>query len=122
MLISIVDDDEVVRVSTMDLVASMGFTAKSFTGPEEFLMSDDFQRTSCLIADVRMPGMSGLELCRRVVATGNAIPTILMTAFPNDRDRARARELGVKFYLPKPFDENDLLDCVRKALATPRAR
>jgi FixJ family two-component response regulator len=122
MLISIVDDDEFVRASTMDLVTSMGFAAKTFARPDEFLNSEDLVRTSCLITDMRMPGMSGLELHSRVAATGNAIPTILITAFPNERDRVRARQLGVKFYLVKPFDQDELLECVRTAVATARGR
>jgi len=72
--------------------------------------------TSCLIADVRMRGMSGLELHNRLIGSGNLIPTILITAFPNDRDRERALQAGVKCYLTKPFKEDDLLACIRTAL------
>jgi FixJ family two-component response regulator len=115
-LISIVDDDESVRATTMDLVTSMGFAAEAFEQPGDFLKSDDIRRTSCLIADMRMPGMTGLELYSRLVDAGHAIPTILITAFPDERDRARARQSGVRCYLAKPFKDKELLECIRAAL------
>jgi FixJ family two-component response regulator len=115
-LISIVDDDETVRASTMDLISSMGLSAKTFGCADEFLRSEALDRTACLIADMRMPGMSGLELYRRLVETSKAIPTIIVTAFPDDRDRVRARQSGVKCYLAKPFNDRELLECVRAAL------
>jgi FixJ family two-component response regulator len=115
-LISIVDDDESVQVSTMDLVKSMGFAATTFPHAEAFLASQDVQRTDCLIADMRMPGMTGLELFNRLVQAGNPIPTILLTAFPDERDRMRAQRSGVTCYLAKPFNDEDLLACVHSAL------
>jgi FixJ family two-component response regulator len=115
-LISIVDDDETVRVTTLDLITSMGFAAKVFPHAEDFLKSNDLRNTNCLIADMRMPGMTGLELHSRLVESGNNIPTILITAFPDERDRARARQSGVRCYLVKPFEEDDLLRCVLSAL------
>ena len=117
-VISIVDDDASVREGTMDLVASMGFTAEAFESANDFLNSSHLHNTSCLIADVQMPGMTGLELHHRLVGSGNAIPTILITAFPNYRDRTRALKNGVRCYLAKPFNENELLDCIRGALKT----
>jgi FixJ family two-component response regulator len=96
LVISIVDDDETVRETTLDLISSMGFLVKSFACADDFLKSDDLCRTSCLIADMRMPGMTGLDLHNRLVESGTAIPTILITAFPDDRDRTRARQFGVK--------------------------
>jgi FixJ family two-component response regulator len=120
-LISIVDDDEMARASTMDLINSMGFFAKAFSRVDDFLKSDDLPRTSCLIADMRMPEMTGLELHNRLVETGTAIPTILITAFPDDRDRVRARLAGVRCYLAKPFKDEDLLACVRSALGSAKA-
>jgi FixJ family two-component response regulator len=95
----------------------MGFAAKAFPHASDFLKSDDLHNTSCLIADMRMPGMTGLELHSRLVESGNKIPTILITAFPDDRDRARARQSGVRCYLSKPYEDKDLLKCVLSALA-----
>jgi FixJ family two-component response regulator len=115
-VISIVDDDESVRESTADLIRSMGFDTKSFPRAESFLRSRTIGRTACLIADVRMPGMTGIELHDRLVGTGNAIPTILITAYPNDRDRAQAMRSGVICYLSKPFGEAELLSCIHAAL------
>jgi FixJ family two-component response regulator len=95
----------------------MGFIAEAFEHADDFFKSDCLHSTCCLIADMRMPGMSGLELHSRLVGLGNAIPTILITAFPDDRDRERAMRNGVMCYLTKPFDENELLACIRLALA-----
>jgi FixJ family two-component response regulator len=120
-LISIVDDDETVRATTMDLITSMGFAAKVFPHADDFLRSDDLHKTNCLIADMRMPGMTGLELHSRLVESGNNIPTILITAFPDERDRARARRSGVRCYLVKPFEDDDLLKCVLSALGSTQA-
>jgi len=119
-VIAVVDDDECAREGTIDLVKSMGFVAKAFERAEDFLKSDYLHSSSCLIADVRMPGMTGLELHDRLVESGNMTPTILMTSFPNDRDRARARQAGAICYLAKPFNDQDLLGCVRSALEAPR--
>ena len=115
-VIAIVDDDELAREGTIDLVKSMGFIAKAFERAEDFLKSDYLQTSSCLIADVLMPGMTGIELHNRLVEAGNMTPTILITSFPNDRDRAHARQAGAICYLAKPFDDEDLLACVRSAL------
>jgi len=115
-VIAVVDDDECAREGTIDLVKSMGFIAKAFERAEDFLKSDYLHSSSCLIADVRMPGMTGLELLDRLVESGNMTPTILMTSFPNDRDRARARHAGAICYLAKPFNDEELLGCVRSAV------
>jgi len=117
-VISIIDDDPSVREGTMDLLNSMGFSVEAFERASDFLDSDRLGSTACLIADVQMPGMTGLELYDRLVASGNAIPTILITAFPNSRDRTRAQRAGVRCYLTKPFDDNELLTCIREALKT----
>jgi FixJ family two-component response regulator len=119
-VIAIVDDDELAREGTIDLVKSMGFIAKAFERAEDFLRSDYLHSSSCLIADVLMPGMTGIELHHRLVEAGNITPTILITSFPNDRDRARARRAGAICYLAKPFDDEDLLACVRSALEPAR--
>jgi len=115
-LISIVDDDESVREATKGLMKSLGFGAEAFPSAADFLTSRHLRRTSCLIADVNMPGMTGPELHHRLMASGNTIPTILITAYPDDDVRARALGAGVVGYLRKPFDEDDLLVCIRSAL------
>ena len=98
------------------LVKSFGFAVATFPSATAFLTSPDLDETACLIADVQMPGMTGDELYRRLVGDGRAIPTILVTAYPNDRIRARALSDGVVCYIHKPFDQNNLMSCVRKAL------
>jgi FixJ family two-component response regulator len=115
-VIAIVDDDELAGEGTIDLVKSMGFIAKAFERAEDFLKSDYLHSSSRLIADVLMPGMTGIELHNRLVEAGNITPTILITSFPNDSVRARARQAGAICYLAKPFDDEDLLACVRSAL------
>ena len=118
-MISIVDDDPSARESLVDLVKSMGFSAEAFQSAEEFLQSKLLRDTSCLIADVQMPGITGLELHTSLIRSGSAIPTILITAFPNEKDRVTARRSGVTSYLVKPFDDKDLLASIRLALAPP---
>jgi FixJ family two-component response regulator len=115
-VISIIDDDESVREGTMDLFKSMGFITVAFPCAAAFLGSNHLHDTSCLIADVQMPEMTGLELHNRLVGSGNIIPTILVTAYPDDADRVRALRAGVICYLVKPFNYSDLLACVRLAL------
>jgi FixJ family two-component response regulator len=115
-VISIVDDDNSAREGTVDLLKAMGFVAEAFPCAEDFLNSKRLHSTSCLIADVRMPGMTGLDLYDRLIGLGNVIPTILITAFPNDKDQARALRAGVSCYLSKPFSEDDLLACIRLVL------
>jgi FixJ family two-component response regulator len=115
-VISIVDDDWSVREGTMDLLNSLGFMALAFERPDEFLAFNRLYGTSCLIADVQLPGMSGLELYEHLVGSGQAVPTILITAFPDDHDRTRALHAGVSCYLAKPFNEKELLACIRSAL------
>jgi len=115
-VISIVDDDPSVREGMLDLLRSMDFDVEAFERATDFLGSDRLRSTSCLIADVQMPKMTGLELCAHLIGLGNSIPTILITAFPNARDKACARRAGVTCYLTKPFTEAQLLDCIREAL------
>jgi FixJ family two-component response regulator len=114
--ISIVDDDESVREAMAGLMKSHGYLVETFASGESFLSSDHRSRTDCLIADVQMPGMTGLELHNQLVAAGEPIPTILITAHPDDRTRARAMKAGVLGYLAKPFSEDDLLGCIRAAV------
>jgi len=120
-VISIVDDDESAREGTADLIKSLGYIAREFSNAEGFLQSEAMRRTACLITDVRMPGLTGLELYDRLVGSGIAIPTILMTAFPNNRDRAHAMRSGVTCYLSKPFAEDELLACIHAALKDEQA-
>jgi len=115
-VVSIVDDDESIREGMMDLIGSLGFRVVSFASAEEFLKSDHLHSTSCLIADVQMPGMTGPELHSKLVSSGVTIPTLLITAHPDERVRVRALNAGVICYLIKPFAEDDLLDCIRSAL------
>jgi FixJ family two-component response regulator len=115
-LIAIVDDDASVREAIMSLMRALGFIAETFSSAEDFLDSDSLPRTSCLIADFRMPGMSGLELYRRLVASGQPIPTVLITAHSDEGVRTRALKAGIRCYLTKPFDDDDLLGCIRSAL------
>ena len=114
-LISIIDDDPAVREGTLDLLNSAGLAAETFKDANEFLKSDRVDGASCLIADVLMPGMSGLELHDHLRKAGRNIPTILITAFPTEGDRARALKAGVLSYLAKPFHEKDLLSHIDMA-------
>ena len=115
-LIAIVEDDEFFRASMEELVQSLGYTVEAFPSASDFLASHRLDKTSCLIADIHMPAMTGVQLYARLVETGHTIPTILVTAYPNEAARTRALKDGVVCYLPKPFDDHDLTDCVRKAV------
>jgi FixJ family two-component response regulator len=116
LLVSVVDDDRFFRESMCRLMRSLGHTADIFPSAADFLASPRLAETACLIADIHMPAMTGYELYRRLIDTGQAIPTILVTAFPNDVDRSRALNEGVVCYLRKPVDEDHLTQCVRDAL------
>jgi FixJ family two-component response regulator len=115
-MISIVDDDPSFREGTKDLIEAMGLVAETFQRADDFLKSNALDSTSCVIADVRMPGMTGLELYNRLVGSGKIIPTILITAFPNSKDRGRALQAGVVCYLSKPFNQSELPACIQLAL------
>ena len=119
-MISIVDDDPSVREGTMDLLNAMGFATETFRHADDFLQANRLHGTSCLIADVHLPGMSGLELYDHLAGSGNVVPTILITAFPDDGDRVRALRAGVYCYLAKPFSESELLTCIQSALKCQR--
>ncbi|OKO73047.1 response regulator [Bradyrhizobium sp. AS23.2] len=114
--ISIVDDDEHSRAALAGLMEAMGFTIEAFPSALDFLASPNFRHTSCLIVDVHMPRMTGIELHSRLVGSGYDIPTILITAYPDDSARARALGRGVVGYLTKPIDEKVLLGYVESAL------
>ena len=115
-LISIVDDDKFVRESLRRLMKSLGYRAFAHPSADDFLKSPHLEETSCLIADIQMPGMTGAELYRRLCDAGRAIPTIFITAYPDDGARVRALRDGAVSYLAKPFKEQDLLRGVRLAL------
>jgi FixJ family two-component response regulator len=115
--IAVIDDDASAREAMVDLIMSMGFTAIGFPSAVAFLGSDQFTHVCCLIVDMRMAGMSGLELCRRIAASGRTLPTILMTAFPDHATRVLAQEIGVGFYLTKPCNPDELLQALRSTLA-----
>jgi FixJ family two-component response regulator len=116
-LIAIVDDDSSVREGVTDLLNSIGFVTEAFKSAEDFLASNLRTRVACLITDGRMSGMTGFELHHHLVVSGERIPTILLTAFPEEADRARALREGMFCYLPKPFNDNELLGCLRSAIA-----
>jgi FixJ family two-component response regulator len=116
-LISIVDDDASVRKSLQGLIRSVGYGVKVFASAEEFLKSEHLHDTDCLILDVRMPGMSGLGLWRRLVADGCEIPVIFITAHGNEAARSQALKEGAVDYLFKPFSEESLLNAIHAALS-----
>ena len=115
-LISIVDDNQPFRESLRKLVVSFGYTVEAFPSATDFLASRLLPETVCLVADVQMPGMTGVELHRHLVDTGHAIPTILVTAYPDEVVRDQALKDGVVCYLSKPLDDDDLERCLRSAL------
>jgi FixJ family two-component response regulator len=116
LLVAIVDDDKSIRDTTKDLLESAGYAAVTFASASLLLKSRRLKSISCLIADMRMPEMSGLELQQQLVASHHAIPTILMTAYPDERVRAQALKNNIVCYLGKPFAADELLGCVRCAL------
>ena len=115
-LVSIVDDDDLMRGALQGLLKEAGFTTRSFASAEEFLASGDLNQTMCLIADIRMPGMSGLDLQTRLTADRIKIPIIFITAHGDARLRMQAMRAGAVEFLSKPFDDEVLLESVRAAL------
>jgi FixJ family two-component response regulator len=115
-LVAIVDDDESIRDTTKDLLESAGFSTAVFARASGLLKSRRLGQVRCLIADMRMPQMTGLELHQHLVAANRAIPTILMTAYPDERLHAQVIKAQVICCLAKPFAADELLDCVRLAL------
>jgi len=115
-LVSIVEDDRFFRESMTRLMRSLGYSVQAFASAADFLASPRLVETACLITDVHMPAMTGPELYGRLIETGRAIPTILVTAYPDDDAGARALSDGVVCYLRKPIDEKRLVRCLRAAL------
>lgn len=117
-MIAIIDDDEAVRIATENLVRSLGFGAVTFSSAEEFLSSPAMHEASCLITDVQMPGMSGIDLQAHLAAEQNSVPIIFITAFPEERIRQRACSAGAIGFLSKPFEGRSLIDCIDKAVGS----
>jgi FixJ family two-component response regulator len=118
LLVAIVEDDRFFRESMRRLIRSLGYTVEGFASAADFLASPRLAETACLVADVNMPAMTGIELYRHLVDTGRAMPTILVTGYPNDVDRVRVLNDGVVCYLRKPVDEEYLKGCLCAALAS----
>jgi FixJ family two-component response regulator len=116
-MIGIVDDDESVREALDALVRSLGYETLTFVNAEEFLRSPGIADIGCLIADLQMPGLNGIELRCRLVTLGKPIPTILITAHPDERTRRLAFGAGIVCYLAKPFNDDELIECLQKATA-----
>jgi FixJ family two-component response regulator len=118
-LIAIVDDDDAVREATGSLVRSLGYSASTFASADEFLKSGQVSKTSYLITDVRMPGLSGLDLQDRLIARGHRFPIIFITGHPDDAVRTRAMDAGAVGFLGKPIRHEHLIGCLEKALKAP---
>jgi FixJ family two-component response regulator len=115
-LISIIDDDESVRIATRSLVRALGFTAHTFASAEDFLTSHSVTKSSCIITDIQMSDLSGVELQRRLIAQGNHTSIIFITAFPDDAIRERVLDAGAVCLLTKPCDGQRLIRCLERAL------
>ncbi len=115
-MIAIVDDDDVVREAMKSLVRSLGYNVSTFGSAEEFLNSEQISRTSCPITDLHMPGLSGLDLQNRLIATGHRFPIIFITGYPDENVRVRAMKAGAIGFLSKPFNNDDLLSYLERAL------
>src|SRR4029453_5066656 len=116
--IAVVDDDEAVRDALRNLLASLDLGVATFASAEAFLASPASTAASCLITDVQMPGMSGLDLQRHLAGSGNRMPVILITAFPHDHVRRQAEAAGAGGFFAKPFDSRPMCDCIERALVT----
>jgi FixJ family two-component response regulator len=114
--IAIIDDDASIRASTSSLVRSHGYSAFTFASAEAFLQSDRLRDTSCIISDVRMPTMSGIDLQAHLLAKGHRVPFIFVTAFPEEGAFARVMKAGATCFLTKPFDGPSLIACLNRAL------
>jgi FixJ family two-component response regulator len=116
-IVMIVDDDESVRRAARRLIKSYGLPVETFASADDFLASGRLSETACLVLDVQMPGLNGLELQSRLVAAGgHQVPIIFITAFNDENARAQALKAGALCYLVKPFEEADLLNSINIAL------
>jgi len=117
-VIAIVDDDESFRHATISFIRSLNYSAAAFPSADAFLNSNVVENTDCLITDVQMPGMSGIELQSHLIAHGHRVPVIFVTAFPETEARGHALRAGAIGFLGKPFGDQHLISCLDKALAT----
>ena len=115
-MISIVDDDPSIREAMLGLVRSLGFEAVTFPSAEDFLRSEQVDGTTCLITDLQMPGLSGIELQSQLISRGNSVPIIFVTASPERWIEAQVRSAGAVGFLNKPFDDRTLIECLDQAL------
>jgi FixJ family two-component response regulator len=115
-VISIIDDDELVRDAVQNLIRSLGYAVATHASAESYLSSSDHWNSSCVIADIQMPGMSGVDLQTQLIAEGNPTPIIFMTAFGDEAVRKRVLDAGALAYLNKPINDNALIHCLEKAL------
>ena len=115
-MISVIDDDASVRTATNNLLSSHGYLIQTFVSADDFLQSDRLDDSACVIADVQMPGMSGLDLLTHMRTQGYTVPFIFITAFPDDSVRVRALKAGAIGFLAKPFAGPVLIDCIETAL------
>jgi FixJ family two-component response regulator len=118
--VAVVEDDEAVREATRHLLRLLGYSTASFESAEDFLKSGRVRDTSCLIVDMHLPGMSGVELQSRLILEGHRMPIIFITAFPEDAVRARVLRSGALGYLSKPLQEESLIACLDQAFKRPR--
>ena len=116
-VIAIIDDDESFRRATTNFIRSLGYGTAAFDSAEAFLESDRIHDTDCLITDVQMPGMTGIELQGQLIAQGHRLPVIFITAFPEIKARAQALAAGAVGFLAKPFNDQGLIQCLDEALA-----
>lgn len=116
-MISIVEDDAAIRAATENLVKALGFDVYTFASAVEFIQSHRVTETACLISDVQMPNMSGVELQANLADRGFRIPTIFVTAFPDESVKRRAMDAGAVGFLPKPFNAKALIQCIRDAIS-----
>ena len=119
-VISVVDDDASVRTAADNFLNSLGYAVHTFASAEDFLQSARLDDSSCVVADVQMSGMSGLDLLETVRSRGNDTPFIFITAFPSENIRARAAKAGAEVLLDKPFSASVLIECINTALARDR--
>jgi FixJ family two-component response regulator len=116
-LVAVVDDDKAFCESMQRLLRSLGYAVVSFSSAADFLASEKLDVTTCLVADIQMPRMTGIELYRHLISLGRSIPTILITAYPIEEDRRSMLKLGAECYIRKPLVENELIGCLRSAVA-----
>ena len=115
--IAIIDDDFAVREATKGLLRSLGYTTMTFESVESFLSSNELSRTSCILTDIRMPGMGGVALQTFLAVNGYKLPIIFMTAFPDERTKKQVLDAGANGYLAKPCDQDHLIRCIERSLA-----